>query len=73
MYIHVYLGNVQKIKRKKNAFINFNANNPREMKFVSINMDYFLLQFDVLKCIVGVRLRGGSLLNFDFFNVNTQI
>ena len=55
MYIHVYLGNVQKIKRKKNAFINFNANNPREMKFVPIIMDY-LLQFDAVKFDAGVRL-----------------
>ena len=32
-----------------------------------------LLQFDALKFFLGVRLHGGSLPNFTFFNVNPQI
>ena len=42
-------------------------------KLVPIFMDYFLLQFDALKFFSGVHLLGGSLLNFNFFNINPQI
>ena len=41
------------------------------MKLVPINMDSCLLQFDVLKFMLGVRLLGGS--NFNFFNLKFQI
>ena len=44
-----------------------------EMKLVPIIIDYCLLQFDALKFFLGVRLHGGSLPNFNFFNVNPQI
>ena len=43
------------------------------MKLVPIIMDYCLLQFDPLKFFLGVRLHGGFLPNFNFFNVNPQI
>ena len=43
------------------------------MKLVPITMDYSLLQFDALKFFLWVRLHGGSLPNFNFFNVNPPI
>ena len=58
---------------KKPTPICFNTNNCREMKFVPIIMNYFLLQFDALKFFLEVRLHGGFLSNFNFFNVNPQI
>ena len=42
------------------------------MKLVPITMDYSLLQFDALKFFLWVRLHGGSLPNFNFFNVKPQ-
>ena len=42
------------------------------MKLVPIIMDYCLLQFDVLKFFLGVRLHGGSQPNFNFFNANPK-
>ena len=59
--------------KKRNTPIYFNTNYRREMKLVPIIMDYCLLQFDALKFFLGVRLHGGSLPNFNFFNVNPQI
>ena len=52
---------------------NFNTNYRRELKLIPINMDYFLLQFDAIKFFLEVRPYGGSLPNFNYFNVNTQI
>ena len=43
------------------------------MNLVPIIMDWCLLQYDALKIFFGVRLHGGSLPNFIFFNVNPQI
>ena len=43
------------------------------MKVVQIFMDYCLLQFDVLKFFLGVRLYRGSMPNLNFFHVNPQI
>ena len=43
-----------------------------EMKLVPIIIDYCLLQFDALKFFLGVRLHGGSLSNFNFFNVTPK-
>ena len=60
-------------KKKKNTSINSNINYHREMKPEPINMDYGLLQFDASKFFLGVLLHGGSLPNFNFFNVNFQI
>ena len=61
-------------KIESNTPINCNADYRREMKLISINMDYCLLQVDELKFSLGVRLHGGgSLPNFHFFNVDTQI
>ena len=51
----------------------FNTNYHMEMKQVPIIMDYCPLQFDALKFFLGMRLHGGSLPNFNFFNVNPQI
>ena len=36
-------------QKKRNISIYFNTNYRTEMKLVPINMDYYLLQFDVLK------------------------
>ena len=45
-------------KRKRNTPIYFNTNYRLEMKLVPIVMDYCLLQFDVLKFFLKVRLHG---------------
>ena len=60
-------------KRKQNTPTHSNTNYLREMKLVPINIDYYLLQFDALKFVFGVRLHGGSLRNCNFFNVKPQI
>ena len=57
--------------KKKNTPIYFNTNYHTEMKLVPIMVDYCLLQFHAFKFLLGVRLHGGSLPNFNFFNVNT--
>ena len=54
-------------KNKKNTLINSNTNYRRELKLVSINMNCYVFQFDVLNVFLGVRLHGVSLPNFDFF------
>ena len=56
-----------------NSPIISNANYRGEMKFIPISMDYCLFQFDAVQFFLGVRLHGGSLPNFNFFNVNPQI
>ena len=43
------------------------------MKLVPIIIDYCLLQFDALNYFLGIRLHGGFLPNFKFFNANPQI
>ena len=59
---------------KENTPINSHTNFRRGMKFVTISMDYCLLQSDALKFFLGVRLHGvGTLPNFNSFNVNHQI
>ena len=65
----------QKNKNKKrNTPIYFNTHYRTEMKLVSIIMDYYLLQFDTLKIFLGIRLHGGgSLFNFNFFNINLKL
>ena len=61
-------------KKKLNTPIYFNTNYHTVTKLVPIIMGYSLLQFDALKFFLGVRLHGGgSLPNFNFFNVNPQI
>ena len=63
--------NRSKKNNKRNTPIYFNTNYRTEMKLVPIIMDYCLLQFDALKFFLGDRLHGGgSLPNFNFFNVN---
>ena len=42
------------------------------MKLLPIIMDYCILKFDALNFFFGLRLHGGSLPNFNFFNVNPQ-
>ena len=59
-------------KEKKNPNYS-NTNYCREMKLVTIIMDYHLLQFDALKFLLGIRPHGRFLSNFNFFNVNPQI
>ena len=63
--LFILILNVQSIEEKKNIPINSNTYYHREMKLVPINMDYYLLQFDALKFVLGVRLCKG-LPNFDF-------
>ena len=60
-------------KKKQNTPIYFNTNYHTEKKLVPIIMDWCLLQFDALKIFFELRLHGGSLPNFNFFNVNPQI
>ena len=67
MHIH----NVCAVCQKKDIY--FNTNYCTEIKLVPIIMDYCLLQFHALKFFLGVRLRGRSQSNFNFFNVNPQI
>ena len=66
-------GMYSRSKKKRNTPIYFNTSYRTEMKLVPIIMDYCLLQFDDLKFLLGVRLHGTSVPNFDFFNVNPQI
>ena len=53
--------------------INFNINYRREMKLISIDVNYCLLEFDALKFFLGGRLHGGLNLTLIFLNVNPQI
>ena len=63
----------QVYNKSKNTPVYFNTNYRTEMKLVPIIMDYCPLHLDALKCFLGMRLHGGSLPNFKFFNVNPQI
>ena len=60
-------------KKEKKTPIYFNTNYRTEMKLVKIIMNYCLLKFYALKFSLEVRLQGGSLPNFNFYNVNPQI
>ena len=60
-------------KKKRNTPIYFNTNYRTKMKLVPIIMDYCLLQFEVLKFFLGVRLHGWYLSNFNLFKVTLQI
>ena len=67
---------VQSVKEKKikrNTPSHFNTNYRREMKLITINKDYCLLQFVALNVFLWIRLHGGSLPNFKFFDINPQI
>ena len=61
------------VEIRRNIPSNLNTNYRMEMKLVPINMDYCLLHFHALKFYIGVPLHGGSLPNFNYFNVNSQI
>ena len=63
---------VQSVKKKRNTPTNSNTNDRGEMKFVPINMDYSLLQFDALKFVLGVSPHERSVRNFKFFSVKPQ-
>ena len=43
------------------------------MEMVPIIMDYYLFQFHSLEFFLELRLHGGTLPNFNFFNANFQI
>ena len=60
-------------RNKRNTPIYFNTNYCNGMKLVPIIIYYCVLQFDALKFFLEVRLHGGSVPNFIFFNVNPQI
>ena len=63
--INIYSRSKKNIKNP----IYFSTNYRTEIKLVPIIMDYCLLQFDVLKFVLGVRLHGVYVTNFNFFNV----
>ena len=65
----------KKRKRKEKKHLYFNTNYRTEVKLVPIFMNYCVLQLDTLKFFLGVRLHegGGSLPNFNLFNVNLKI
>ena len=65
--------NYNRSNKKQNTPINSNTNYPRELKLVPINTNYCLFQLDALKIFLRVHLHGWSLLNFNFFNINSQI
>ena len=72
-YITIDLSLFSHWKKKRNTLINSLINDREGIKLIPINMDYCLLQFDALE-LFGVHLHGGgSLPNFNFFNINTQI
>ena len=58
-----------KNNNKKTRSTPTNFNTGREVEFAPINMDYCRFQFDDLKFVLGIRLHGGSVLNFNFLNV----
>ena len=70
MYAH---SRSKKKEEKGTPPINSNTNYLGEIKLIPTIMDNCLLQFDNIKFDLGVRLHGGSLPNFNFFSVNTQI
>ena len=49
------VGQKEKIRNRKIP-INSNTNYFRKMKLVPINVDYCVLQFDVLKLVIEIRL-----------------
>ena len=59
-------------KLKGNTPPHFSTNYRREMKLVTINMDYSLLSFDNFKFSLGGRVHRVFVPNFNF-SVNTQI
>ena len=63
----------KKKKKNRNISIYFNASYSRDIKLLSIIMDYCLLQFDDLKIFLRVLLHGGSLPNCNFFNAKPQV
>ena len=48
-----------KVAQMKKNTINSNTSCHREIKFVTINTDYYLLQFHALKLFLGVHLYEG--------------
>ena len=73
-FYYITIKHVQSAKKKKkNAPFYFNSNYRTEMKLVLTIMDYCQLQFDSLKFFLALCLHGGSLPNFNFFNVHTQV
>ena len=66
----------KKKKRKRNTSIYFNANYRTDITgtnhhgLLSTSISCFKIQFVALKFFLRVRLHGGFLPNFNFFNVN---
>ena len=63
----------KKTQKEQKTLISSNKNYCREMKLMPINMHYILDQFDSLYFFLEVCLHWGSVFNFIFFNVNSQI
>ena len=68
----MYSRSEKKTTKKRNTSIYFITNYCAGMKLEPIIKVYYLLQFYALKFFLGVHLHGegGSLPNFNFFNVN---
>ena len=60
-------------RKRGNNFINFHTNYRRRIKFMLINMDFCLLEFDALNFFLGDRLHGVFLPNFNFFSAKQPI
>ena len=60
-------------QKKKKKTINSNTNYCREMELIPTNMDYYLLQFNTLKFIMGDSLQELYVPNFNFFCINPQV
>ena len=71
----LYVQSVKKTKKtnKRNSPITSNASYPREIKLIPNNMGYYQFQFHAVNFFLGVRFHGGSVPNFNFFNVNPRI
>ena len=64
---------VQKRKKKRKTLFIFNANYGKEMELLPVNIDYCLFKIVALAFFLRVRLHGGSIPSFNFFNLNPQI
>ena len=60
------INDVEQVKKDRNTPIYFNKNHRTEMKLVPNIIYHLLRQFDALKFVLGVRLHGGYLSNFNF-------
>ena len=72
LYRYKCICTVGQKKNTKHSYL-FQCKLSYRKKLVPIIMDYCLFQFNAIKFFLRVRLHGGSLPNFNFFNENPQI